>query len=258
MDNAAAGIFFLDLCAGAAQVPACRRRRPASDHDRIRIRCRVASRNTWRWTLRSTATRCAEKILIVSSGCHGVEGFAGSGIQARRAAGWRLARPGARGRRQPSCHIHALNPYGFSHLHRTTHENVDLNRNFHDFSKPLPRNDSYREVHPLLLPEQWPPPPDNEAALMELMQSTGVKALQAVVARGQHEFADGLFFGGSEPQLEQPHAAARCCATRPAMQRSWPGSTCTPASGPPASASGSCRANPASPSGGRAPGGDPP
>jgi hypothetical protein len=140
----------------------------------------------------------AEKILIVSSGCHGVEGFAGSGIQVAVLQDDDLRRR-ARAAGVSLVLIHALNPYGFSHLHRTTHENVDLNRNFHDFSKPLPRNDSYRKVHPLLLPEQWPPPPDNEAALMELIQSTGVKALQAVVARGQHEFADGLFFGGTEP-----------------------------------------------------------
>ena len=31
-------------------------------------------------------------------------------------------------------YVHALNPYGFSWWRRITHENVDLNRNFHDFS----------------------------------------------------------------------------------------------------------------------------
>ena len=140
----------------------------------------------------------AERMLIVSSGCHGVEGFAGSAVQAFALQDEAL-RSRARAAGVTLLHIHGLNPYGFSYLRRTTHENVDLNRNFQDFSKPLPSNDSYRRVHPLLLPRQWPPPAENEAALMELMQSTGVKALQAVVSRGQHEFADGLFFGGSEP-----------------------------------------------------------
>ena len=140
----------------------------------------------------------AEKILVVSSGCHGVEGFAGSGVQVC-ALQDPVLRSRARAARVTLVHIHGLNPFGFSYLRRTTHENVDLNRNFHDFSKPLPRNDSYRQVHRLLLPDQWPPSEQNEAALMALMQDTGVKALQAVVARGQHEFADGLFFGGSEP-----------------------------------------------------------
>lgn len=140
----------------------------------------------------------AQKMLIVSSGCHGIEGFAGNGVQVRALQDESLRRR-ARAAGIAIVHIHGLNPYGFSHLHRTTHENVDLNRNFHDFSQPLPRNDSYRQVHPLLLPAHWPPPAATEAALMELMQSTGVKALQAVVARGQHEFPDGLFFGGNGP-----------------------------------------------------------
>ena len=140
----------------------------------------------------------ARKMLIVSSGCHGIEGFAGNGIQVRALQDESLRRR-ARDAGVVIVHMHGLNPYGFSHLHRTTHENVDLNRNFHDFSQPLPRNDSYRQVHPLLLPEQWPPPAANEAALTELMQSTGVRALQEVVTRGQHEFPDGLFFGGNGP-----------------------------------------------------------
>ena len=33
---------------------------------------------------------------------------------------------------------------------------------------------------------------------MGMMQAGGTRALQAVVTRGQHEFADGLFFGGFE------------------------------------------------------------
>ena len=140
----------------------------------------------------------AQHILIVSSGCHGVEGFAGSGVQV-----WALQDQALRRQVRDTgvalMHIHALNPFGFSYLHRTTHENVDLNRNFHDFSKPLPLNEAYRKVHPLLLPEQWPPSVQNQAALMGILQSEGVKSFQAVVSRGQHEFADGLFFGGSEP-----------------------------------------------------------
>ena len=46
-------------------------------------------------------------------------------------------RPGARAAREAGVavlYIHALNPYGFSWWRRTTHENVDLNRNFRDFT----------------------------------------------------------------------------------------------------------------------------
>jgi len=140
----------------------------------------------------------AQARLIVSSACHGAEGFAGSGVQVGALLDADL-RDEARRNGVAVVHLHALNPYGFSHLSRTTHENVDLNRNFLDFSGPLPVNEPYRRVHPLLVPDRWPPPAETEAALMEIMQSEGTRALQAVVTRGQYEFVDGLFFGGAEP-----------------------------------------------------------
>jgi hypothetical protein len=140
----------------------------------------------------------ARSVLLVTSACHGVEGFCGSGVQvaALRDAGWRAF---ARERGVAVVYVHALNPFGFSHIRRTTHENVDLNRNFHDFSRPLPDNPGYRELHPLLLPAQWPPTPENEAAIGRFVATKGEAALQAAVSRGQHEFPDGLFFGGTAP-----------------------------------------------------------
>ena len=144
----------------------------------------------------------ASHLLILSSGCHGVEGFCGSGVQvhALRDAGWRRM---ARDSGVAVLYIHALNPYGFSHLRRVTHENVDLNRNFHDFSQPLPVNAAYRELHRLLLPEVWPPDAANAAAVAQLIAERGMPAFQAAVSGGQHEFADGLFFGGRGPTWSQ-------------------------------------------------------
>ena len=43
-------------------------------------------------------------------------------------------------------YVHGLNPYGFSWWRRTTHENVDLNRNFRDFATPPPANEQYDEI----------------------------------------------------------------------------------------------------------------
>jgi hypothetical protein len=96
-------------------------------------------------------------------------------------------------------YIHALNPHGFSHVRRVTHENVDINRNFQDFSKPQPDNPAYREIHPLLLPEVWPPDAANAAATAQYIAERGMKTYQAAVSKGQHEFPDGLFFGGQAP-----------------------------------------------------------
>lgn len=140
----------------------------------------------------------APQLLVVSSACHGVEGFCGSGVQvhALRNAAWREA---ARAHGVAVLYIHALNPHGFSHVRRVTHENVDINRNFQDFSQALPDNPAYREIQPLLLPEVWPPDAANAAATGRYIAEHGLRAYQAAISKGQHEFPDGLFYGGQAP-----------------------------------------------------------
>ncbi|TNF61497.1 MAG: DUF2817 domain-containing protein [Burkholderiales bacterium] len=140
----------------------------------------------------------ARQLLIVSSACHGVEGFCGSGVQvhALHDADWREH---ARQAGVAVLYIHALNPHGFSFRRRVTHENVDLNRNFPDFSAPLPDNPRYAELHHLLLPAGWPPAADNEAAIEAYIASNGLTAYQAAVSQGQYQFPDGLFYGGHAP-----------------------------------------------------------
>ncbi|TFY99653.1 M14 family metallopeptidase [Ramlibacter rhizophilus] len=144
----------------------------------------------------------AQALLIVSSGCHGVEGFCGSGVQVDALRSEAL-RDQARQRGVAVLYVHALNPFGFSHLRRVTHENVDLNRNFHDFDQPLPVNEPYRRLHPLLLPETWPPTAENSRAIGDYIASEGEASFQAAITRGQHEFPDGLFFGGTAPTWSQ-------------------------------------------------------
>ena len=140
----------------------------------------------------------AKQLLVLSSACHGVEGYCGSGVQihALHDTAWRQE---AREKGVVVLYVHALNPYGFSHLRRVTQENVDLNRNFHDFSKPLPVNAAYQEVQPLLLPEIWPPDAANAQATGQFIAQRGMTAFQAAVTQGQHEFPAGLFFGGTAP-----------------------------------------------------------
>jgi hypothetical protein len=76
---------------------------------------------------------------------------------------------------------------------------VDINRNFQDFTQPLPDNPAYREIQPLLLPEVWPPDAANAAATDRYIAERGLKAFQAAISKGQHEFPQGLFFGGQAP-----------------------------------------------------------
>ena len=143
-------------------------------------------------------TADAPHLLIVTSACHGVEGFCGSGVQtfALHDDEWRAK---ARAAGVAVLYVHALNPHGFSHRRRVTQENVDLNRNFLDPTAPVPVNADYAQLHTLLLPETWPPTPANEAAVAAWIVQHGATAYQAAVTRGQYQFPDGLFFGGTVP-----------------------------------------------------------
>ncbi len=140
----------------------------------------------------------ARALLVVSSACHGVEGFCGSGVQTAllHDSAWRQAASDAD---VAVLYIHALNPHGFSWWRRTTQENVDLNRNFHDFTAPLPRNAGYDELAALIVPANWPPSADNEAALQRFAQERGLPALQAAITGGQYAHPEGLFYGGRNP-----------------------------------------------------------
>jgi Protein of unknown function (DUF2817) len=140
----------------------------------------------------------AAHVLILSSACHGVEGYCGSGVQvsALQDAAWHKA---VQGSGVAVVYIHALNPHGFSFKRRVTHENVDLNRNFQDFSQTLPANPAYADLHPLLLPDVWPPDPANVQAVTGFIAEHGMGTFQGIVSRGQHSHPDGLFFGGQAP-----------------------------------------------------------
>ena len=144
----------------------------------------------------------ANALLIISSGCHGVEGYCGSGVQTAllHDAAWRLV---VRNAGIAVLYIHALNPYGFSWWRRTTQENVDLNRNFHDFHQPLPANPAYDEIAPLLVPATWPPAPGVSAAIGKYIAERGERALQEAISSGQYDHPEGLFYGGRNPTWSQ-------------------------------------------------------
>lgn len=140
----------------------------------------------------------ADRVLVMVSGTHGVEGFCGAGAQIdwlRRGEAARLP-PGT-----AAMLVHAINPWGFAWLRRVTHENVDLNRNFIDFSQPLPERPRYDEIAAALCPEEWTEASraQSMAALQAAIGHMGFPTFVEAVSAGQYGHPRGLFFGGMSP-----------------------------------------------------------
>ena len=137
----------------------------------------------------------ARRLLALTSGTHGVEGFCGSAAQIALLHDEPLHALLDR-LNVAILVVHAINPYGFSLLSRTNEDNVDLNRNSIDFSGPLPVNPAYDDLHTLLVPSDWPPSGDNTAAIADYIARKGERAYQQALTIGQYRYADGMFFGG--------------------------------------------------------------
>ena len=155
--------------------------------------------------------RDASRVLVTSSATHGIEGFCGSGCQ----IGFlETALHGELPDDMALIHVHAHNPHGFAHQRRVTEDNVDLNRNFIDFSAPLPENPAYDEVHPWLVPGDWDGPARQaaDAAIEAYVAANGLFAFQAVVSGGQHGHPDGLFYGGQAPTWSRRNIEALASA----------------------------------------------
>ena len=139
----------------------------------------------------------ADRALVVLSGTHGVEGFGGSGCQ----VGFFVDRlyqalpPSA-----CALLVHALNPFGFAWLRRVNEDGVDLNRNFVDFSQPLPSSTAYEELHDYLVPADWQGEGRRSAdlALDAYIKRHGPRAFQSAITGGQYTRPTGLFYGGSK------------------------------------------------------------
>lgn len=141
------------------------------------------------------------RLLVISSGTHGGEGYCGSFVQCsllddgivRRADG-----------RFSVLMIHAVNPHGFAWQRRVNENNVDLNRNFIDFSQPLPHCPAYDEIAAIVEPREWTA--DTPALVLQsLMAAAGrhpedPRWLQAALSSGQYRHPHGQFYGGTGPQ----------------------------------------------------------
>lgn len=152
--------------------------------------------------------RDAERVVVVSSGLHGVEGFMGSAIQLALLDGLP-----SRHERIALVFQHALNPYGFAHIRRVDGENVDLNRNMlREGERYEGAPDGYDRFDALLNPPRPPgrlSPVAFVARALPHLAAEGMAKLKTIVAGGQYAFPKGLFFGGAGPTETNRLLAAR-------------------------------------------------
>lgn len=135
----------------------------------------------------------ARTVLLVSSGVHGVEGHAGSGVQELLVGSGRLERLPAD---VAVVLVHAVNPYGFAWSRRVDHQNIDVNRNFVDYAD-LPENPRYGEVDPILNPTDFDP--DDTSFLGDLLafwSEVGDDVAFRTISGGQYSHPRGVQFGG--------------------------------------------------------------
>ena len=137
----------------------------------------------------------APRVLVTQSAVHGVEGFAGSAIQVDQ---MREHRRQDLGQELAILHIHGVNPHGFVNCRRVNEDGVDLNRNFVDFSQPLPANPDYEELRDSLIPSD---PSDWHASGLRLAryeQDWGSTRFHRAVSGGQFSDPAGPFYGGTK------------------------------------------------------------
>ena len=142
----------------------------------------------------------AEKLMILSSGLHGVEGFFGSAVQ----LAWLDSLPDSW---EPprDCAVlllHALNPYGFACLRRGNENSVDLNRNFvaaDGFGRLKEATAGpYGQLDRYLNPASPPGPIDWFPIILPwMLLRFGRPMLARVLPSGQYAFPKGLFYGGA-------------------------------------------------------------
>ena len=149
----------------------------------------------------------ADKIIILSSGVHGLEGYVGSAVQLFFMANYIntdfLENTGV-------LLIHSVNPYGFKYTRRVTENNVDLNRNS-DVDKELyqTKNEGYPKVYDLINPKQKANLESfaNRFFFVKAIKNIvkeSMPVLRQAVLQGQYEFPEGLYYGGNdfEPQIK--------------------------------------------------------
>lgn len=144
-----------------------------------------------------------KNLIIISSGVHGVEGYAGSAVQRMIMEEFITDETAAS---TGFIFIHSMNPYGFKYNRRVTENNIDLNRNSSiDSVLYKTVNEGYPAVSDLINPEG---PVNTSSAgniFFEIQSvlkilSASMPVLRQAILQGQYQFPKGVYYGGSEPE----------------------------------------------------------
>eukprot|EP00928_Gymnodinium_smaydae_P055523 TRINITY_DN3903_c0_g1_i1.p1 TRINITY_DN3903_c0_g1~~TRINITY_DN3903_c0_g1_i1.p1 ORF type:complete len:433 (+),score=73.26 TRINITY_DN3903_c0_g1_i1:65-1300(+) len=153
-------------------------------------------------------------LVVVSSGTHGVEGYAGSAVQVRIL---RQIQAMAKPLEVTVVLVHAVNPYGMAHFRRWNENNVDLNRNalLPEQFKRLVEHDSldatYMRFDKHFNPTR-PPGCLYRSIGVWLHMATnvltqGLRNLKTALVAATYKHPKGIFFGGQE--LQRSHQVLR-------------------------------------------------
>jgi len=136
----------------------------------------------------------AEKSLFIVSGTHGQEGFLGSALQIAFLRTVEIP-DGVN-----IVALHALNPWGFSHLSRTDEANIDLNRNFNEGTSNLVDDELYPVLFRAMCPDDWTEETIDWSPVRDRVAGEhGFKRMITVLAGGQNIEPTGLNFVGVGP-----------------------------------------------------------
>jgi len=136
----------------------------------------------------------AGKTLFLVSGTHGQEGFLGSALQIEFLRNLKIPEGVS------VVALHALNPWGFSHLSRTDDTNIDVNRNFTDYGVPFAQDELYPYLFRALCPDDWTEETiDWSAARDDLTRTYGVKRMVTAAGGGQIVEPTGMNYVGQGP-----------------------------------------------------------
>ncbi len=139
----------------------------------------------------------ASHVIGLISATHGIEGYAGSAIQHF------LLELVAEGHFQlpenvAILFIHGLNPWGMAWHRRCDEQGIDVNRNFIDFSGPLPENPDYNLLSSVLsIASQQ----SRTRQLAQWREKLGETRYEIAVSGGQYSNPIHPFYGGDQPSF---------------------------------------------------------